>query len=221
MTQYAPHVTICRAKSKRTHERCQRPAMKGRELCYHHGGKSLVGIANPAFTTGRYSKHLPSRLAARYDESRSDTELLALREDIALIDSRLADVLGRVDTGESGEKWRQLTQAAKAYRQASMDNQADCLAWILALIEVGTQDYAAWNDVRSLLQERCKLVESERKRYVEMGQMITADRAMVLLAQITDIIRRNVVDKQALAAISSDLGRLVSVGADTEPRRIK
>jgi hypothetical protein len=102
-----------------------------------------------------------------------------------------------------------------------MDNQADCLAWLLALIEVGTQDYAAWNDVRSLLQERCKLVESERKRYVEMGQMITADRAMVLLAQITDIIRRNVVDKQALAAISSDLGRLVSVGADTEPRRIK
>ena len=29
----------CRAKSKRSKKRCQNPAMKGMEVCYHHGGK--------------------------------------------------------------------------------------------------------------------------------------------------------------------------------------
>lgn len=28
----------CRAKAKRSQERCQNPAMKGMAVCYHHGG---------------------------------------------------------------------------------------------------------------------------------------------------------------------------------------
>jgi len=30
----------CKAKSKRTGNRCQRPAMNGKKVCYYHGGKS-------------------------------------------------------------------------------------------------------------------------------------------------------------------------------------
>ncbi len=194
--------------------------MLGKEVCYHHGGKTPRGMASANTKSGRYSKDLPTRLAARYDEARHDSELLVLREDVALIDARLADVLGRVDTGESGEKWRQLRQAWNAYEGASEGKQGEALAWLGALITVGTSDYAAWSDVRCLLQERCKLVESERKRLVEMQQVITAERAMVLLAMVTDTIRRHVLDRDALAAISADLGKLVVREAVTEPRRI-
>ena len=35
-----PVVRQCKAKSKRTMERCRRPATIGKKVCYHHGGKS-------------------------------------------------------------------------------------------------------------------------------------------------------------------------------------
>ena len=44
---------------------CKQPALpNGR--CHYHGGKSLAGLASPTYQTGRYSKALPARLAARY-----------------------------------------------------------------------------------------------------------------------------------------------------------
>lgn len=35
-----PVVRQCKARSKRTGQRCQRPAMHGKKVCYHHGGRS-------------------------------------------------------------------------------------------------------------------------------------------------------------------------------------
>ncbi|WP_136808728.1 hypothetical protein [Desulfosediminicola flagellatus] len=35
-----PLVRQCKAKSKRTRKRCQRLAMAGKKVCYHHGGAS-------------------------------------------------------------------------------------------------------------------------------------------------------------------------------------
>ena len=32
--------TQCSAKSKRSQERCRNPAMKGKNICLHHGGRS-------------------------------------------------------------------------------------------------------------------------------------------------------------------------------------
>lgn len=37
----------CKATSKRTHQRCKQPAMKGKAVCYYHGGKS-AGPSTPA-----------------------------------------------------------------------------------------------------------------------------------------------------------------------------
>jgi hypothetical protein len=40
---------------------------------------------------------------------------------------------------------------------------------------------AAWADIRACLEQRRRLVESERKRLVEMQQMIGVDEAMLLV----------------------------------------
>src|SRR5689334_1272270 len=76
--------------------------------CRIHGGLQPQGIARPGFKTGRYSKYLPARLAGRYEEAASDPELLALKDDIALLDTRIAQTVSALDTGESKEAWSAL-----------------------------------------------------------------------------------------------------------------
>src|SRR5918992_3542816 len=95
----------CRAKSKRSQVQCRKAAVVGREVCSMHGGKSLVGPAVNTYRSGRHSRYLPVRMAAKYQEAEHDPELLSLRDQIALVDARLADLLARVDTGESGSLW--------------------------------------------------------------------------------------------------------------------
>src|SRR5262245_19691930 len=96
---------------------CQRAAMpNGR--CSKHGGKSLVGPAAPGFRHGRYSKLLPVQLAARFDEAKADPELLGLRDEIALVDARIADVLERMERGESSKTWSNLQYCARGLRKA-------------------------------------------------------------------------------------------------------
>lgn len=202
----------CGAKT-RAGGKCGQLAMpNGR--CYFHGGKNLGGIASPTFKHGRYSKFLPVRLLATYKASLSDPDLLALREQVAVLDARLVDVLKRVDTGESSRLWRQLRAAHGALLDARARSDTAAMAARLndlgGLIGEGVADYAAWADVRALIQERRQVVESERKRMVEMQMMITSDRAMVLLAAVVDTIRRHVTDRSTLAAISADIGSLVA-----------
>lgn len=203
---------LCGAKT-RSGEPCRKFAMpNGR--CRLHGGKTPQGFVLPQTTTGRYSKHLPTRMLATYDAAQADPDLLALNAEIALIDARLSDVLGRVDTGESGHIWQELKATYKELQDANRtgDTQAArvALTEIGSLITRGHLDYAAWSDVRTLIEQRRKLVESERKRLAEMQQLITSEQAMLLVARLYDSVTRHVSDRAVLTAIAADLGGLTA-----------
>lgn len=207
----------CTARSKRTGQPCQRPAMTGKTVCYHHGGKSRAGLAAPAFKTGRYSKYLPARLLDRYEAALADDTLLELREEIALLDARLVDLLSRVDTGEAGGLW---LRARAAWEASQSADAATALAARLELAQLftdGVADYEAWAAVSALMTQRQRLVESERKRLVEMQQTITVERAMLLLTAIIESVRTHVNDPTAMAAISADFLRLTAgAGRDVD-----
>lgn len=204
----------CKAKSKRSGERCRRAAMIGKEVCMMHGGKTPRGTNNPNFKHGRYSKAIPDRLAARYNEAQNDSQLLELREDIALIDARISDLLVRVDTGESGAAWRRAAEAVQAFKTAQVAGKVPemhkHLAVLTDTIEGGNGDSEAWAEVYAMLETRRKLVESERKRLVEMQQYISTERAMALIAAITDTVKRHVHDRTALLAISQDIMQITN-----------
>lgn len=201
----------CGAKTK-SGGVCKQAALpNGR--CHYHGGKSLSGMASPTYKHGRYSKALPARLAARYTESQSDPRLLELRDDISLIDARLEDLLGRVDTGESGALWGALLDARAALIAARHDEakRNAILVYLLDLITKGHADYQAWRELGAVLDQRRKLVESERKRLVEMQQMITTERAMLLLGAVVGVIKEHIHDRGTLAAISAGIENLLTV----------
>ena len=83
----------CTAKSKQTKQRCKHHATPGMSVCRTHGGRTPVGLAALNFKTGRYSKYLPTALVGRYVAARTDPELLSLRDEIGLVDTRITEVL--------------------------------------------------------------------------------------------------------------------------------
>lgn len=205
-----PHA-VCGAKTRSGTPCQQRPMPNGR--CYMHGGPTPVGIALPQFRTGRHSKYMPARLIERYQASLSDPELLNLRDDIALIDARLTALLERVDIGESATLWEQVSDAWDAYQRVrgnGTKTEVEALGLVDWLIRRGTNEYRAWAEVQTAIEQRRKLTDSEQKRLVAMQQMVTAEQALGFVAALQDSVRRHVSDRAILQAIALDMAALVN-----------
>lgn len=203
---------VCGAKT-RAGGTCKQPALaNGR--CRYHGGKTPGGIASPHFKTGRYSKFLPARLADRYHESLTDPDLLELRSEISVLDARMSELIGRIDTGESGAAWMTAKIALQHYQEARLDGEKgkeiEAMQELESVLERGLADTAIWSEIAMMTEQRRKLVESERKRLVDMQQVITSDRAMLLIGAVVDIIRRNVTDRRMLSGINHELTLLLN-----------
>jgi hypothetical protein len=156
----------------------------------------------------------------RYHEAEADTEYLALKAEVALLDARLLDILKRVDSGESSRIWGQLRDAVTNLDTAQLIGDEVgirfAVAGIKKLVNAGAADWAAWKDVRSLVQERKVLVESERKRLVEAQQLIQVDQAMSLLALLVDAVRE-VADDRTLRHVVDAYARLTgTAGTDAD-----
>lgn len=181
--------------------------------CRMHGGNQSHGVAHHSTKTGRYSKYLPARLAARYQESQDDETLLGLRDEVSLLDARLAELLGRVDTGESGAAWSEAATALGEFRKAVTSGDATgrlvAFAAMEEAIERGQSDTATWDDIHKAVEQRRRLVESERKHLEQMGQMVAVGQVMLMIGQIVELLRENVHDRDALVAISSGINRIV------------
>ena len=207
----------CAATVYKTGKQCQRKAVTGKRVCQVHGGATPSGLASPHFKTGRYSKHLPSRLAAQYIAAESDPRLLELRDEVALTDARLADLLARVDTGESGALWQSLQalrmEVIACKRAGDSVGQTVALNALLDTVGQGHADYRAWAEIGGVIEQRRKLVESERKRLVEMQQTLTVERAMLLIGAISGVIKAHVHDRTTLAAIGRDIESIISADA--------
>jgi hypothetical protein len=177
--------------------------------CRMHGG---TNSGAPLTAGGRHSKFLPVRLQARYQEALKDPELIALQADVALIDTRLAELLERLDTTETSAAWM---AANKLFREMSSSDPAKSLAARHALGEVlekGLADVAAWSEIAGLLEQRRKCAESESKRQAQLDQFITAKQANVLMAAILHLVTENVADPTARARIAQGLVGLVNHG---------
>ena len=181
-----------------------------------HGGKTPIGAALPQFRTGRHSKYLPTRLAARYQEAQADPDLISLRDDVALLDARLSELVERVEDEDGTTLWFKARAALDAYataQQRGSRDQATALGTLEAVIQEGCVNGGAvtWREVLGLLEQRRRLVESESKRLQMLQQMIPAEQALLLLGLIEQVIRKHVLDRTQLAAISADLSRLAAL----------
>src|SRR5438105_15788682 len=116
---------LCGAKTRATGPNagapCRARAMPNGK-CRLHGG--LIP-ADAALKHGRYSKFLPRRLAARYEEALKDEQLLDLSHELALLETRLCDLLGGLDTIAGPETW---LRASELWTQAKAANGLQSLS---------------------------------------------------------------------------------------------
>jgi hypothetical protein len=183
-----------------------------------HGGAALSGMALPQFKTGRYSKVLPTRLLDRYHEALADRDLLALTDEIAVVNARLGELIGQLDSGGQTEKWEAITMALDFCDAAILSKDLQGLQGHLAamreVVKQGEADGLRWEEIGNWMERARRLRETEQRRLVAMQQMITSEQAMTLVAALTMAVKTHVHDPTALRAINDEFNRtLTTAGA--------
>ncbi len=177
--------------------------------CRMHGGKALTGMAAPQFTTGRYSRYLPNRLLEKYAAASQDVDLHDLAEEIKLIDTRLADLLGRLasDWG-SGQIRAALDLIGRFKAAAASGDVAAAQATIRDLegsLTAVSETEASWDKVLAAVDVRRRLVESDIKRRQTLQQMLPIDTVMHLSKTLAMSVRKHVTDPAVRQAIQADM----------------
>lgn len=188
--------------------------MIGRNTCYKHGGSTPRGHELPQTTHGLYSKSLPTRLAARYQQALADPELLGMKRETALIASLLDDALQRLDSGETGELWLALQKKWAEMLDAAPLDRAPMLNEIGFMIQRGASDSVAAREIRAVILDKAKVAESERKRLVEAHQVITVERLMALVGALSAAIIEEVGDVATRGRVIARFERLLSAGVE-------
>ena len=228
----------CNAMLRSTGQQCRRWAMIGRRFCHLHGGKHAVGPMHHNWKGGRYSKYLPTGLVSRYQEALTDGDLLSSAHEVAALDARVSQLMERFGTTESAQRWKEaagaLRQVSKAHQahvealyellqkqgdgQQSIAEQIDQSLQAVSeqierlglLIQEGVQDEANWAQILDHWQVRLKLVDSERRRLLDLQQYVTVGKVLELVAFVGESLKRHVEDRSALLRVQADLSRLLS-----------
>lgn len=200
----------CKAHNRKG-DRCGRPVVPGREVCRYHGGLTPRGAALPQYKHGRYSKSLPSRLASQFLESINDENLLVLDDEIALVDTRIHELLTRLDESQNRTLWVDLSNAYRQIKDAMKTGNSDMLVLGVGLLEsvLGRRErYELWDELFKASELKRRLIESRRAHLIEEQQVISAEAAMTMVSALLESVNRAVTDNPTRAAIEREFATI-------------
>jgi hypothetical protein len=195
---------------------CSQPAMRNGR-CRMHGGKTPRGVDSPHFRHGRYSASVPDRLVGRYEKALADEQRHDLRDEIALAEAKVADLLAGMEHGESARLWLRLRSLELRARTAPDDRRASILGDMLRLIRRGGDEAMAWKDVQEWIAKKQRAVEADVRVARIKQEMVSAEEVMALVAGILDVIRRNVQDQATRSAMAKEIRALGSRTGEDVP----
>ena len=177
-----------------------------------HGGATPRGVASPHFKHGRYSQVIPVRLAAAYDQARTDDDLLALRDEATVLQARIGELLMRVEAGDSRSFWTEAQAALNDMEAAHTARDAVALDAAFDRLRMTFRtargDEMIWGEVQTTIEALRKVSESERKRLIEMQAMVTVDEVMAFAAALTSVMQQQARDPATLGAIQAGMQRV-------------
>jgi len=193
---------------------CERyPMPNGR--CYLHGGKSLKGPASGTYQGKGYSKYFPSKKLRRiFARSFEDRELMRLRNDLAIVATRLVELIQSLNSGQSGTLWKRLRKKYRELRR-SRPNSAKftkAINEIGELIECGSSNDVIWKEIGQQIELRRRLLDSETKRSLVADQVMTAEEVYMMGEAVGTEILKHVKDRQTLQKITEEVAGLLDRG---------
>jgi hypothetical protein len=147
-----------------------------------HGGTSKRGADHHNFKTGKYSSVMPAGLLSRYEALLADSELMELRDEIAVISAAITLVIKQLPDDLDTEK--------------SIPKVNEIFGKLSALID-----------------DKRRLVDSEAKRLLASGQMVTSEQLFTLIHALLAIIENNVQSAAERQAIGADVQLLIDRGS--------
>lgn len=202
---------ICGAKTQAGHP-CKRNPARGRTRCKKHGGATPRGLALPQTKHGKFSDHMPTRLLANYEAALSDPNLLSVREEMAALTARQAELLSNLDAAAGPAIWREAVKSWRAFTRARVSGDVEGMhgaAADLDAILLGRVDWSVWAELRDTFEGRRRLAETERKLLEAHSATMTADQALLVVASLTDAVREHVKDQRARSAIADAIERAI------------
>jgi hypothetical protein len=172
---------LCGAKTRKGTP-CQNPAMKNGR-CRMHGGATPRGTDLPQFRHGRYSKSLPDKLVGRYEEALTDEERHDLRDEIALAEAKIYDLLLGMKRGEFDEAraWKDVDRwtvrkqrlvvvdARLARERREMVSAEEVMALVAALLDAVKRNVEDQDTRRAIAEDIRQIAEGG-------GVVIPSDR---------------------------------------------
>lgn len=217
-----PEYQKCEAK-RRDGQPCTHWAIRGRKVCRMHGGASPApGPNHPAWKHGRYSTVVPRGIKNLYHMGRNDPNILEMLDELAILDARAAELLARVASGESEERWNQAREALRVVlsfqAQDDTENTVEAIGE-LSKIMFAANDYEPWRELQAIVDLRRKVANTERSRLVAAHQTVTVAQLLAFVASVSSIIVGRVTDPVLRSQIAEDIRRLISregYGSETQ-----
>jgi len=176
-------------------------------------------------TTGASSSFPLTRLAAKYRQMATDGRVLSNRQAIDIVDTRIVQLLERIDVDDAPDRmeklvalWAEYTQAHDSSRTAEegiarikLDNE----------FEKAYHDYAAWKQMFEALDLRKRMVEGEIKILTQIKAIITAEDAYELSAKMLAAVMHVVNDDpRKMKQVQYEFARIIGEVGDDVAKRL-
>lgn len=177
---------------------CDNPPMKERTRCRMHGGATPRGLASPHHKHGRRSRALPQHLLDRYEDALADSELLSIREDVALLTALIDDKLAQWANSNQGPNWQdvfnQIDMIVGSFRVWDWTRSEAELRSLASLVSERRNEAVVIDEVRSLMDQRARLAVQEHRRMIDLDQVLTVEQVMTIASALAAIVKEEVPD---------------------------
>lgn len=197
----------------RSGTRCKSPAVQGSKYCLAHA-PSIETAGESENERGRYTGYVGA-LEEKYQSALQDRYLLHVRDEIAILDARLKDLLKQAKEGINAASWKKFSAQYRILKTSIETKNFSALQSILATMdqamEEGRRETELWTDIQSVMEQRRKLVETEQKYLSQTNQMIPLESAIILLSgtitAIKNSLKKYVADREIEETIVLDAQR--------------
>lgn len=211
---------------KKDGSQCRKWCVPGYNRCEDHGGPSPKRnfYGRGTMTTGRSSQFPITRLASRYNEMMTNGRVLSNRQAIDVVDSRIVQLLARIDVDDAPDRMKRLVELWSEYESALDAGRAAeaglTRKQIAAEMEKAYHDYMAWEQMFEALDIRRKMVESEVKVLTAIKAIITVEDARNLQAQMLAAVMRVLEDDpRKLKQVQYEFARITGDVSDAVAAR--